>query len=160
MFYYVPCEISPKLVEMGKQCVKAFNVKERFFHFEFFRVKGSKKKSCYHWNQLPSAGWLNYWYVELRQRFRCVPWICQYCERKQILCRYSAPLERGLYFRKANQNYVNSIEAVCEKFAGNIISVQSVPGVFAKVMGEQGILARTETMEQMREIAQFAQAKQ
>ncbi len=62
--------------------------------------------------------------------------------------------------RKANQNYVNSIEAVCEKFASNIISVQSVPGVFAKVMGEQGILARTETMEQMREIAQFAQAKQ
>lgn len=39
MFYYVPREISPKLVELGKKCVKAFKVRERFFHFEFFRVK-------------------------------------------------------------------------------------------------------------------------
>lgn len=38
--------------------------------------------------------------------------------------------------------------------------MQTVPGVFAKVMGEKGILARTETIEQMREIVQFAQAKQ
>ncbi len=39
MFYYVPREISPKLVELGKICVEAFKVRERFFHFEFFRVK-------------------------------------------------------------------------------------------------------------------------
>lgn len=62
--------------------------------------------------------------------------------------------------RKANQNYVNSIDDVCRKFSGNIISVQTVPGVFAKVMGEHGILARTETMEQLREIVRFAQDKQ
>lgn len=44
--------------------------------------------------------------------------------------------------RKANRNYVHSIEEVCQRFAGNIISVQQVPGVFAKIMGEHGILAR------------------
>jgi hypothetical protein len=32
--------------------------------------------------------------------------------------------------------------------------------VFAKVMGENGILARTKTMEEMREIVKFAQQKQ
>ena len=62
--------------------------------------------------------------------------------------------------RKANKNYVNSIEAVCQKFGSNIISVQTVPGVFAKIMGEHGILARTETMEQMYDIIRFAQEKQ
>ena len=61
--------------------------------------------------------------------------------------------------RKANRNYVHSIEEVCQRFTGNIISVQQVPGVFAKIMGEHGILARTETMEQLREITQFAQQK-
>lgn len=35
--------------------------------------------------------------------------------------------------RKANQNYLNSIEDVCHKYADNIISVQTVPGVFAKL---------------------------
>lgn len=41
MYYYVPREVSPKLVELGQKCVKAFNVRERFFHFEFFRIKGT-----------------------------------------------------------------------------------------------------------------------
>ena len=61
--------------------------------------------------------------------------------------------------RKANQHYANSIDDVCNKFAANIISVQTVPGIFAKIMGEHGILARSETIEQMREIVQFAQKK-
>ena len=61
--------------------------------------------------------------------------------------------------RKANQNYIYSIEEVCQKFADNIISVQQVPGIFAKIMGEYGILARTKTIEQLHEITQFAQKK-
>lgn len=61
--------------------------------------------------------------------------------------------------RKANQHYVNSIESVCQRFPLNIISVQQVPGVFAKIMGEHGILARTDTLENMREIVQFAHQK-
>ena len=62
--------------------------------------------------------------------------------------------------RKANKDYAHSIDEVCDKYRENLISVQQVPGVFAKIMGEHGILARTETMAQLREIAAFAQAKQ
>ena len=39
MYYFIPREIPIDIVEMGKQIVKAFNVRERFFHLEFFRTK-------------------------------------------------------------------------------------------------------------------------
>ena len=61
--------------------------------------------------------------------------------------------------RKANQHYANSIDSVVEKYNDNIISIQSVPGVFAKIMGEVGILARTGSIDDMRDIIQFSHQK-
>ncbi|QLD34126.1 ATP-grasp domain-containing protein [Mannheimia varigena] len=163
MFYYVPREISEKLVEMGKVCVKAFNVRERFFHFEFFRVKGEKGKKeeilPLEINCRPPGGLtIDMW--NYANDFDVFREFANIVKENKFYSDIQHPWNVVYISRKANQNYVNSIEAVCEKFAGNIISIQTVPGVFAKIMGEHGILARTETMEQMRKIAQFAQAKQ
>ncbi|AHG76560.1 Phosphoribosylglycinamide synthetase [Mannheimia varigena USDA-ARS-USMARC-1296] len=163
MFYYVPREISEKLVEMGKVCVKAFNVRERFFHFEFFRVKGEKGKKeeilPLEINCRPPGGLtIDMW--NYANDFDVFREFANIVKENKFYSDIQHPWNVVYISRKANQNYVNSIEAVCAKFAGNIISVQTVPGVFAKIMGEHGILARTETIEQMREIAQFAQAKQ
>lgn len=163
MFYYVPREISEKLVELGKKCVKAFNVKERFFHFEFFRVKGGKGKKeeilPLEINCRPPGGLtIDMW--NYANDFDVFKEYANIVKENKFYSNIQHPWNVVYISRKANQNYVNTIESVCEKFAGNIISVQTVPGVFAKVMGEKGILARTETIEQMREIVQFAQAKQ
>ncbi|QLB18107.1 ATP-grasp domain-containing protein [Mannheimia granulomatis] len=160
MYYYVPREISEKLVEMGKLCVKAFNVKERFFHFEFFRTKGKKQELLpLEINCRPPGGLtIDMW--NYANDFDVFKEFANIVKENKFYSNIQHPWNVVYISRKANQNYVNSIDAVCEKFASNIISVQSVPGVFAKIMGEHGILARTETMEQMREIVQFAQAKQ
>lgn len=160
MYYYVPREISEKLVEMGKLCVKAFNVKERFFHFEFFRTKGKKQELMpLEINCRPPGGLtIDMW--NYANDFDVFKEFANIVKENKFYSNIQHPWNVVYISRKANQNYINSIDAVCEKFADNIISVQTVPGVFAKIMGEHGILARTETMEQMREIVQFAQAKQ
>lgn len=163
MFYYVPREISQKLVELGKKCVKSFNVKERFFHFEFFRVKGSKSKKeellPLEINCRPPGGLtIDMW--NYANDFDVFKEYANIVKENKFYTDIQHPWNVVYISRKANQTYVNSIESVCQKFTNNIISVQTVPGVFAKVMGEKGILARTETIEQMREIVQFAQAKQ
>ncbi|OOH90270.1 carboxylate--amine ligase [Pasteurellaceae bacterium 15-036681] len=159
MFYYVPREISPKLIELGKKCVNAFKVRERFFHFEFFRVKKTGELMPLEINCRPPGGLtIDMWnYANDFDVFREYANIVQ---DNKFYTDIQHPWNVVYISRKANQNYVNSLDSVCEKFAGNIISVQTVPGVFAKIMGEHGILARTETIEQMREIVQFAQAKQ
>ena len=159
MFYYVPREISPKLVELGKVCVKAFNVRERFFHFEFFRVKKTGELLPLEINCRPPGGLtIDMW--NYANDFDVFREYANIVTENKFYTDIQHPWNVVYISRKANQNYVNSIDDVCQKFAGNIISVQTVPGVFAKVMGEHGILARTETMEQMREIVRFAQEKQ
>ncbi|EXI62792.1 carboxylate--amine ligase [Mannheimia granulomatis] len=160
MYYYVPRVISEKLVEMGKLCVEAFNVKERFFHFEFFRTKGKKQELLpLEINCRPPGGLtIDMW--NYANNFDVFKEFANIVKENKFYSNIQHPWNVVYISRKANQNYVNSIDAVCEKFASNIISVQTVPGVFAKIMGEHGILARTETIEQMREIVQFAQAKQ
>lgn len=159
MYYYVPREISQKLVELGKQCVSAFNVKERFFHFEFFRTKKTNALMPLEVNCRPPGGLtIDMWnYANDFDVFREYANIVQH---NQFHTDITHPWNVVYISRKANKNYANSIQSICEKFANNIISVQHVPGVFAKIMGEEGILARTATMEAMREIVQFAHQKQ
>ncbi|AAU38729.1 MULTISPECIES: ATP-grasp domain-containing protein [Basfia] len=159
MFYYVPREISPKLVKLGEQCVEAFNVRERFFHFEFFRVKKSGELLPLEINCRPPGGLtIDMW--NYANDFDVFREYANVVTENKFYSDITHPWNVVYISRKANQNYVNSIDDVCQKFGDNIISVQTVPGVFAKVMGEHGILVRTKTIEQMREIVQFAQAKQ
>ncbi|MFU2090256.1 ATP-grasp domain-containing protein [Avibacterium avium] len=159
MFYYVPREISPKLVELGKQCVKAFNVKERFFHFEFFRVKKTNELLPLEVNCRPPGGLtIDMW--NYANDFDVFNEYAHIVKDNQFTSQITHPWNVVYISRKANQRYAHSIAQIWEKFPHNIISVQQVPGVFAKIMGEEGILARTPSIEQMREIIQFAHQKQ
>ncbi|WP_439290829.1 ATP-grasp domain-containing protein [Lonepinella koalarum] len=159
MFYYVPRDIAPELIELGKQCVDAFGVRERFFHFEFFRVKKTGEFLPLEINCRPPGGLtIDMW--NYANDFDVFKEYANVVTENKFYTNITHPWNVVYISRKANQNYANTIEQVCEKFAGNIISVQSVPGVFAKIMGEHGILARAESIEKMREIVQFAQQKQ
>ncbi|QEY24437.1 ATP-grasp domain-containing protein [Neisseria animalis] len=158
MFYYVPRDISPKLVALGQKCVDAFNVKERFFHFEFFRVKASGELLPLEINCRPPGGLtIDMW--NYANDFDIFDEYAHIVKNNTFTADITHPWNVVYISRKANKNYAHSIEEICGKYAANIISVQNVPGVFAKIMGEEGILARTETIEQMREIVRFAQQK-
>ena len=159
MYYFVPREIAPKLVELGRLCVDAFNVRERFFHFEFFRVRKTGELLPLEVNCRPPGGLtIDMW--NYANDFDVFREYANIVKENKFYADIRHPWNVVYISRKANQHYVNSIESVCERFADNIISVQTVPGVFARIMGEHGILARAETMEQMREIVRFAQQKQ
>ncbi len=159
MFYYVPRDISPELIKLGKQCVDAFGVRERFFHFEFFRVKKTGEFLPLEINCRPPGGLtIDMW--NYANDFDVFKEYANIVTENKFYTEITHPWNVVYISRKANQNYTHSIDQVCEKFADNIISVQTVPGVFAKIMGEHGILARADSIEKMREIVQFAQKKQ
>ena len=159
MFYYVPREIKQDLVKLGEKCVEAFKVRERFFHFEYFRVKKTGELMPLEINCRPPGGLtIDMW--NYANDFDVFKEYANIVKENKFYSNITHPWNVVYISRKANKNYKHSIDEVCQKYAGNIISVQTVPGVFAKIMGEHGILARTETMEQMHEIVHFAQEKQ
>ncbi|MDO4435634.1 MAG: ATP-grasp domain-containing protein [Cardiobacteriaceae bacterium] len=159
MYYYVTRDISPDLVKMGEQCVKGFNIRERFFHFEFFRKKKTGEFMPLEINCRPPGGLtIDMWnYADDFDVFREYASVVKHNQfHADISHRYYV-----IYIaRKANKTYAHSIEDVQKHFGEKIVSVEQVPGVFSKIMGEWGIVARTETREQMIELANFAQAKQ
>ena len=158
MFYYVPREIKQDLVKLGEKCVEAFKVRERFFHFEYFRVKKTGELMPLEINCRPPGGLtIDMW--NYANDFDVFKEYANIVKENKFYSNITPPWNVVYISRKANKNYKHSIDEVCQKYAGNIISVQTVPGVFAKIMGEHGILARTETMEQMHEIVRFAQEK-
>ncbi|MDY5421062.1 ATP-grasp domain-containing protein [Actinobacillus porcinus] len=159
MFYYVPREIKQDLVKLGEKCVEAFKVRERFFHFEYFRVKKTGELMPLEINCRPPGGLtIDMW--NYANDFDVFKEYANIVKENKFYSNITHPWNVVYISRKANKNYKHSIDEVCQKYAGNIISVQTVPGVFAKIMGEHGILARTETMEEMHEIVRFAQEKQ
>lgn len=158
MFYYVPREIKQDLVKLGEKCVEAFKVRERFFHFEYFRVKKTGELMPLEINCRPPGGLtIDMW--NYANDFDVFKEYANIVKENKFYSNITHPWNVVYISRKANKNYKHSIDEVCQKYASNIISVQTVPGVFAKIMGEHGILARTETMEQMHEIVRFAQEK-
>lgn len=158
MYCYLPRTISKELVELGKKCVKAFNIRERFFHFEFFRVKSSKELMALEINCRPPGGLtIDMW---------------NYANDFDIFREYGNIVKDNLFegeisrhynvvyiSRKANKNYKYSLEDIRSRFDDAIIRIESIPGVFAGIMGEVGVIARTESLDEMREIITYTQEK-
>ncbi|MFC3932777.1 ATP-grasp domain-containing protein [Streptococcus dentapri] len=158
MYYYVPREISEDLIKLGKNCVEAFNVKERFFHFEFFRVKKTKDLMALEINCRPPGGLtIDMW--NYADDFDVFDQYAKIVKDNQFTADIQHRYNVVYISRKENQDYTHSLDDIRKQFVNKIISIQSVPGIFAQIMGEHGILARTETMDELRELVQFAQAK-
>ncbi|MGT2929490.1 ATP-grasp domain-containing protein [Streptococcus dentasini] len=159
MFYYVPREFSPELIELGKKCVQAFNVKERFFHFEFFRVKKTKDLMALEINCRPPGGLtIDMW--NYADDFDIFDQYAKVVRDNQFTADIQHRYNVVYISRKANRHYVHSLEDIHQHFGEQIILTQSVPGIFAQIMGEVGILARTETMDELRDLVSYAQAKE
>ena len=112
VFYYSFREIPADLEEMGRRTVKAFNVRERFFHFEFFRKATNNRIVALEVNMRPPGGlttdmfnyaneidiyreWAN---VVVHNRFEATysrPYHCCYIGRKNTK-RYAHPVAEVL----------------------------------------------------------------
>ena len=159
MFYFVPREVPQDLVKLGEQCVAAFGVKERFFHFEFFRIRATGELMPLEINCRPPGGLtIDMW--NYANDFDIFAEYARIVKENRFGAEITRPWNVVYIARKNKNRYAHSIEEVCRRYADNIISVQQVPGVFAKIMGEHGILARAATLETMHEITRFAQEKQ
>lgn len=149
MYYFIPREIPTDIVEMGKKIVKAFNVKERFFHLEFFRKKSDNKLMPLEVNMRPPGGlsidMFNYandidvfrGYADIvsTNEFKektTHPYFCAYVSRKH-----------------QNAPHAFSNSEIGEILGEDLISIQSIPGIFAQIMGDEGYLIRTSDKEKL-----------
>lgn len=148
--------IPPALEKAGRQCIRAFDVRQRFFHIEFFETHPGQFVAL-EVNMRPPGG-----YTTDMFNYACD--IDVYHLWAQVMLQGTTPLRyRRKYHccyasRKNRLAYRNSHEAVMTRYSRFMVQVASVPGVFSSALGDLGYIFRSPDMETIAEVVEFIHA--
>jgi len=156
IYYYSQREIPKQLEEAGRKCVKGFNVKNRFFHLEFFYTPKGEFVPL-EVNIRPSGGYGidMYNYASDFDIFKV--WADLVINGNNKL-DYSRKYFCAYIGRKNNKTYANPHAEVMKKYTSNIVLNHEIPEVYRLALGDYCYIARTDTLDKIKEIVNFIQS--
>lgn len=147
-----PQAIPEDIIQLGTQCVKAFDIKERFFHFEFFRLSTDNSLMGLEINCRPPGGPI----VEMfnfANSFDIYDLYAQVVTNKGYHIDLSKRTNSGYANRKYHHHYVNSQDDIYARYGEHIVSTVYIEGAF----GDIGYFINTASLELMNEIVAYIQ---
>lgn len=158
MFYHISREIPEDIAEMGARCVEAFDIRERFFHFEFFRLKKDQSLMGLEINCRPPGGvtidMFNY-----ANDFDIFTEYANVVKENHFKAPLSRPYHCAYVSRKDKYAYTHTDEEIYANYGQYIVDKQTIPGVFSTMMGNVGYIIKTEEEEKLIEILSYIQAR-
>ena len=154
--YYYLNEPLEDVKNLGRKVLKAFKVKSRFVHFEFFRLLSDQ--------HIGKKGELVALEVNMRPAGGISPDMMNYANSTDVykiwadMITYDSTLV-GLgkkYYcafagRRDGKNYYYSEQDIADRFRNNLKAVERVPQALSGCMGNLSFLANFETKEEMQE---------
>lgn len=146
--FYILKDIPDDVIEMGKKVIKAFNLLERFFHFEFFRLKDGSLVAL-EINARPPGGLC----LDVINYSMDADVYMQYA--KIVAGRNPKPLLDRLYncafvgLKTRNNPLLNSRENIYEHYGEMIVYDAPNPLLFHEAMGESAIILRSMDIESL-----------
>lgn len=161
MYFYLPREIPEDLIEMGTKIVEGFNIKERFFHFEFFRTYPEGILMPLEVNMRPPGG-------PTIDMYNYVNEFDIFAEYANVVKenQFKSPSKRlyncAYISRKANKdfNYLHDNEAIRQELGKALVGIQSVPDIFSTILGTEGYIVRSPDLEELFEHIAYISKKQ
>ena len=155
MVYYSQVPIPADLADYGLRAARAFGLKERFFHFEFFRTPEGRLVAL-EINARPPGGWS----MDL---FNYGSDIDLYDEYARLVTEGSAggPFDAAYYTayvgRKQGDGiaHVHSVEEVLDRFAGMIVHYGPIDSIFAAAIGDYAFALRAREQAPLKEAAAY-----
>ena len=149
--YYIDKDLDPKLVEYGKQAVKAFGMKERFFHIEFFKTKDDYIAIEY--NNRPAGAFA----VDVYNFAHSTDYFRVYAEvANGTFNGLNVDEKYGLAStRRDYKDYVYSDEDIRNKYQDKLKAVLRMPEAFAELQGNTMYVLVADTLEEMKEMERF-----
>ena len=154
--YWSLREIPADLEAAGRATAKAFGVRERFFHFEFFRTPAGDLVAL-EVNMRPPGGLTT-------EMFNYANDIDVYREWANVIVsnRFAATFTRPHHCcyvgRKANRRYAHTHEEVLATFGGGrVCHHEPISGVFAAALGDHGYLVRSPELDEVFETVRYIQ---
>lgn len=177
--YYVAKEIPDSLKSIGRKTVKAFNVKNRFVHLEYFRLDKPK-------NGLGEIGDFVALEVNMRPAGGYTPDMINYAHSTDVYKIWADMVAFGKsklankaqhnvsnalsidwadeYYcvfasRRDCHNYVYSHEDIIAKYADRIVMCERMPDILSGAMGNQMYTVRVKTEEEKDEFINYVHSK-
>ncbi|MBP3228741.1 MAG: hypothetical protein J6M53_08195 [Bacteroidaceae bacterium] len=163
--YVVQKEVPAQLRELGRRTLKAFGVKSRFVHFEFFCLtrehKGLGKVGDFvglEVNMRPAGGYtpdmINY--AHSTDVYKIWADVVCFNERRtdegeQFYCAYCS--RRDIY------DYAHSHEEVRQRYGQGMVMCERMPDVLSGAMGNQMYTVKLRTQQEVDEFIEFVTKK-
>jgi biotin carboxylase len=153
IYYYSLREIPPDLEDAGRRVLKAFNVRERFFHFEFFRTPENHIVAL-EVNMRPPGGMTT-------DMINYANDIDIYAEWAHVIVHnhFTAKYERKYHCcyigRKSSRSYAHTHEQILSRFGQHLVHHEPVSGVFSAALGDYGYLVRSPDLDEIHALAAY-----
>ena len=166
LFYYTVKEVPEDLKEIGQKVIKAFNVKKRFFHLEFFRLTKDVPNVgkvndivALETNMRPAGGYTPD-LINFSQSVNCYQIYADImafneCHQEMGLPKYYAACAS----RRDWVDYANDDGTVYDKYRNNICASGRYPDVLSGAMGNRFFMAKFDTLEEVQEFQEFCEAR-
>ena len=163
--YWSEREIPEDLDKMGSAVIKAFDIRGRFFHTEYFRLSEDKPG-------LGKKGGLVGLEVNMRPPGGYTPDMMNFANDINVYSIYAnmAMFNHGIYEthrpyycvyvgKRDGLDYKNSDAAIYARYGSNICMHERMPDILGKAMGNDMFIARFRDKKSMNEFASFVYAK-
>ena len=153
LYYYSLREIPEDLVVAGMNTLRAFSIKERFFHIEFFRTK-KKGIVSLEINLRPPGGFTTDMFnyacdIDLYQEW------ANLVMDGTFFSSYERKYHCSFISRKNHKHYVKSHDEIKARWGSHILKDGVMPDIFSRAMGNYYYIVRDEKLEVIREIISF-----
>jgi hypothetical protein len=157
VYYYTARGIPGDLQSLGCRVLEAFNVRERFFHFEFFRQQGTGELIALEVNMRPPGGLTTDMFNYACDIDVYNAWASLIAGKGFPYPDYTHKYYCCYIGRKSNRSYVHTEEEILSAFKDKISHHEAISGVFSAALGNYGYIARSPELEEVLAIAKFIQ---
>lgn len=156
LYYYSLRDIPATLEKLGRQCLSAFDVRERFFHIEFFKTASDTYVGL-EVNMRPPGG-----YTTDMFNYACDIDIYRVWAQLLVEGRTDLNYERKHFCcyasRKKHVPYVQSHNVIMARYGSTFDQVCQVPGVFSSALGDVGYIYRSPNLDEILSITRYIHA--
>jgi len=153
IYYYSLRDIPATLEKIGRKCLKAFEVRERFFHIEFFQTAADQYVAL-EVNMRPPGGFTTDMFNYACDIDIYHTWAELLVHNRREL-NYTRDYHCCYASRKTNTRYAHSHEGIMGRYDRFIVQAESVPGVFSSALGDIGYIFRSKSLDKILEIVRF-----
>ena len=157
IFYYSLRDIPSDLEAAGLRVVKTYKLKERFFHFEFFRSEQDGRILGLEVNIRPPGGLTTDMFNYANELDIYKEW-ANVIVHNRFSTTYHRPYHCCYISRKFNKKYAHSHTEILEKYGDQILHHDSISGIFSAALGNYGYLTRSADLDEIVKIAEYIQA--